>query len=89
MSNAPNSSGTTSHINGTVGKSSHCKLNEQLFRRNFNGQSVYSLLTIEFFCFGFFSFMFISVEGFPRKIVNKKRRKTNLLCHHHHINHSS
>ena len=41
-----------------------------------------------FFCFGFF-FMFISVEGFPRKSVNKKRRKTNLLCHHHHINHSS
>ena len=33
--------------------------------------------------------MFISVEGFPRKSVNKKRRKTNLLCHHHHINHSS
>ena len=33
--------------------------------------------------------MFISVEGFPRKSVNKKRSKTNLLCHHHHINHSS
>ena len=27
----------------TVGKSSHWNLNEQLFRRNFNGQSVYSL----------------------------------------------
>ena len=27
----------------TVGKSSRCNLNEQLFRRNFNGQSVYKL----------------------------------------------
>ena len=27
----------------TAGKSSRCNLNEQLFRRNFNGQSVYTL----------------------------------------------
>ena len=27
----------------TVGKSSPCYLYEQLFRRNFNGQSVYTL----------------------------------------------
>ena len=68
-----------------VGKSSLCNLNEQLFRCNFNGRSVYtSCRPYNFFCFGFF-FVFISVEGFPRKSVNKKRRKTNLLCHHHHI----
>ena len=37
----------------TVGKSCRGNLNEQLFRRNFNGQSEYTLYTIEFFWFSF------------------------------------
>ena len=50
----------------TVGKWSHCKLNEQLFRRYVNGPSVFTVDHRNYFCFGFF-FMSISVEGFVGK----------------------
>ena len=43
---------------------------------------------LEFFLFWFLFYVHFCWR-FPRKSVNKKRRKTNLLCHHHHINHSS